>query len=130
LRFEIGDATALPFANRFDIVTSARTLRWIASPETAINRMRQAARPTGMVVVLDYNHAGNEWEPKPPSEFLVFYAAFLSWRDIHDWDNDMADHLPAFFTPPDYATFRSTIRTKSPHEALRISSSEPRSGRK
>jgi hypothetical protein len=56
--------------------------------------MRQAAKTSGMVPVLDYNHVRNEWEPDPPEEFMNFYRAFLAWRHANRWDNEIADHLP------------------------------------
>jgi SAM-dependent methyltransferase len=63
LRFEYGDATTLTSCEEFDIVTAARTLQWIAEPTLAISKMKQAAKPSGVLVVLDYNHTSNEWEP-------------------------------------------------------------------
>lgn len=97
LQFELGDATALSFHARFDIVTSARALQWMAEPGVAIENMKRAAKRGGRVVVLDYNHAQNQWEPEPPAEFKVCYDAFLAWRRANGWDNEMADHLPALF---------------------------------
>src|ERR1019366_3444221 len=94
LRFEHGDATSLTFKEQFDIVTAARTLQWIADPGLAVRRMKAAAKPGGLVVVLDYNLAANEWEPDPPAAFRDFYQAFLDWREANHWDNKMADHLP------------------------------------
>jgi SAM-dependent methyltransferase len=97
IRFEEGDAAGLTFDREIDIVTAARTLQWISEPGVAVLRMKEAAKPGGFVVALDYNHEANEWEPSPPTEFLTFYRAFLSWRVAHGWDNAMADHLPALF---------------------------------
>lgn len=97
LRFVHGDATSLPFRARFDVVTAARTLQWISEPGLAVVRMKDAARPSGTLVVLDYNHSANKWEPDPPIEFQTFYRAFLTWRKAHRWDNEMADRLPALF---------------------------------
>jgi SAM-dependent methyltransferase len=97
LRFENGDATSLTFCARFDIVTAARTLQWISEPGLAVLRMKEAVRPSGILVVLDYNHAANKWEPDPPVEFRDFYGAFLAWRNVNGWDNEMADHLPGLF---------------------------------
>ncbi len=94
LRFEEGDATRLDYDARFDVVTAARTLQWIADLGTAIGQMTRAARPGGLLVVLDYNHALNRWEPTPPAEFMAFYSAFLSWRESNGWDNEVANHLP------------------------------------
>jgi len=97
LRFERGDATTLTFLAEFDVVTAARTLQWIAEPARAVAKMKQAAKPAGALVVLDYNHASNRWEPDPPGEFKLFYNAFLAWRQKNGWDNEMADHLPDLF---------------------------------
>lgn len=97
LRFEYGDATGLNYRMQFDIVTAARTLQWIADPKPALSKMKEAARPTGMLVVLDYNHASSEWKPDPPREFSQFYSAFLAWRQANEWDNEIADHLPELF---------------------------------
>jgi ubiquinone/menaquinone biosynthesis C-methylase UbiE len=97
LHFEEGDATTLIFRDRFDIVTAARTLQWIAHPGQAVLSMKQAARPSGLLVVLDYNHALNEWAPDPPAAFQTFYRAFLAWREAHGWDNQMANRLPELF---------------------------------
>jgi SAM-dependent methyltransferase len=97
LQFECGDATTLRFRAEFDIVTAARTLQWIAEPALAISKMKRATKPAGVLVVLDYTHATNKWEPDPPLEFRRFYSAFLAWRHTNRWDNEMADHLPALF---------------------------------
>jgi ubiquinone/menaquinone biosynthesis C-methylase UbiE len=97
LTFARSDATELEFSGEFDIVTAARTLQWIADSGRAVGRMKQAARAGGMIVVLDYNHEKNGWEPEPPPEFRLFYSAFLVWRRANQWDNNMADHLPGLF---------------------------------
>jgi SAM-dependent methyltransferase len=94
LRFELGDATALSFVARFDCVTAARVMQWIGDPALAILQMKRAAKPGGILVVLDYNHAANAWEPEPPRAFQRFYRAFLDWRETNHWDNRMADRLP------------------------------------
>ncbi len=97
LHFENGDATNLNFRSQFDIVTAARTLQWIAEPSLAVANMKKAAKPSGIVLVLDYNHMRNEWEPDPPAEFKIFYRAFLGWRQANHWDNEMGDRLPELF---------------------------------
>ncbi|QOY91718.1 methyltransferase domain-containing protein [Paludibaculum fermentans] len=95
LHFEQGDATTLDYPAQFDVVTAARTLQWIAEPGQAVAAMARAVKPGGLVVILDYNHADNAWDPAPPGEFQRFYQAFLDWRQAHHLDNRMADHLPA-----------------------------------
>ena len=59
--------------------------------------MKKAAKRSGLVLVLDYNHGQNRWDPDPPVAFQTFYQAFLSWRESNGWDNNMADHLPELF---------------------------------
>jgi len=78
LRFEHGDATELRYRSEFDIVTAARTLQWIAQPERAVLGMKQAAKPGGILVVLDYSHSRNGWEPEPRTNLVVFIGHF--WR--------------------------------------------------
>lgn len=95
--FESGDATKLPYTAEFDIVTGGRILQWIARPEQAVRCMKQAAKSGGVIVVLDYSHLRNTWEPEPPREFRCFYEAFLAWRQANGWDNEMAEHLPGLF---------------------------------
>jgi SAM-dependent methyltransferase len=97
LSFERVDAMDLAYDARFDVVTAARTLQWVADPQVVVRRMTQAAKPGGLVIVLDYNHTRNSWDPIPPPEFSAFYAVFLSWRASNGWDNDVADRCPALF---------------------------------
>ena len=97
LRFETGDATSLDYVAQFDLVTAARVIQWIGEPALAISRMKHAIKPGGLLVVLDYNHSQNAWDPEAPPEFRSFYQAFLDWRSANHWDNEMADHLPRLF---------------------------------
>ena len=94
LSFELRDATSIIYLAEFDVVTASRTLQWITDPGRAIAAMKAAARPGGLLIVLDFNHELNYWEPQPPAEFQRFYRAFLKWRRAHGWDNRVADHLP------------------------------------
>ena len=107
LRFEEADATRLAFEAAFDIVTAARALQWIADLDAAIRAMARAARPGGLFVLLDYNHALNAWDPAPPADFAALYAAFLSWRAANGWDNEVANHLPALLADAGLVQIRS-----------------------
>ena len=113
LRFEEGDATRLDYDARFDVVTAARALQWIASPEAALTSMTRAVRPGGRVVVLDYNHTLNSWEPAPPPDFLEVYALFLSWRAANGWDNEMANHCPALFEAAGLLDIRTELQDET-----------------
>lgn len=97
LRFVETDLTVLYFERQFDVVTAARTLQWVADLPAAVGAMARAANPGGYVVVLDYNHTLNEWEPTPPGPFAEFYRRFLSWREANGWDNEIANHCAALF---------------------------------
>jgi hypothetical protein len=113
LRFEYGDVTTLTSCAQFDIVSAARTLQWIADPALAISKMKQAAIPSGVLVVLDYNHTSNQWEPDPPGEFKLFYNAFLAWRETNRWDNEMADHLPDLFRSSGLVEVKSQVQDET-----------------
>lgn len=97
LRFEQHDLLASPFKQEFDVVATARCLQWIASLEVAITRLRDATKPGGIVIALDYDHTKHEWAPEPPPEFRTFFRAFLEWRMANSWDNRLAAILPECF---------------------------------
>lgn len=96
-RFIQADLARLDFDSLFDVVNSARTLQWIPDPQAAVQSMFRAAKPGGFIVVLDYNHEENTWDPDPPEEFQSFYRAFLKWRAANGWTNQMAERLPEIF---------------------------------
>ena len=94
LSFVHGDVLSLDLQERFDVVNASRVLQWVSRPDAAIARLRKSGVSGGRIVVLDYNHEGNSWEPDPPGEFMRFYRAFLEWRRVNGWNNRMADCLP------------------------------------
>ncbi len=96
LSFELADVASLAHEpRRFDVVTAARMLLWLADPRAALAAMAGVARPGGLMVVLDYNLRKTTWEPAPPESVPAFYDAFLEWRAQAGMDNEMADHLEA-----------------------------------
>lgn len=94
LSFAICDAQRLPFRDRFDVVTAARMLQWLADPLEALQSMAAALKPGGWMAILDYNHEKVAWQPPPPQSMQTFYQAFLRWRAEAGMDNAIADHLP------------------------------------
>src|SRR6185312_8810257 len=78
----------------------------------AILKMKDAAKPGGLLVILDYNHTKSEWKPDPPPVFLHFYRAFLGWRDANGWDNEMGDHLPGLLQQAGLLDIRSEIENE------------------
>ena len=113
LRFEEGDATSLNYGAEFDVVTAARTLQWIADSRSALRRMMRAAKPGGMLVVLDYNHVLNMWQPEPPAEFAAFYSMCLTWRESNGWDNEMANHCPALLEELGLHEIRTNVQDET-----------------
>jgi ubiquinone/menaquinone biosynthesis C-methylase UbiE len=97
LTFEVIDVLALSAGGsmdqRYDLVTTARTLQWISEPVNAIRKMTQCLGTQGVIALLDFNHEAATWIPRPPSEFMAFYSALLEWRASHHWMNDIAEHL-------------------------------------
>jgi replicative DNA helicase len=75
--------------------------------------MKQAAKPAGVLVVLDYNHTQNQWQPDPPRAFKLFYDAFLAWRHTNHWDNEIADHLPELFRSAGLVDVESRVQEVS-----------------
>jgi len=116
LAFELLDVLELRDDARFDVVTAARALQWIADPARALGRMHAATHPGGMVVVLEYTHADLVWEPAPPEPVRRFYDAFLAWREANRWDNRLGEHLPGLFAD---AGFRDVVVTVEDEVAMR-----------
>ncbi|HEY3759738.1 MAG TPA: class I SAM-dependent methyltransferase [Solirubrobacteraceae bacterium] len=117
LSFELADLSSLAHqARRFDVVTAARMLLWLADPRAAVAALASVARPGGIVVVLDYNLRKTSWEPEPPESVAAFYGAFLEWRAQAGMDNEMADHLQALF---EELGLREVRRTPQPETARR-----------
>ncbi|HSZ68887.1 MAG TPA: methyltransferase domain-containing protein [Solirubrobacteraceae bacterium] len=116
LTFELADVAALVGrARRFDVVTAARLLLWLADPRAALSAMAGVARAGGLVVVLDYNLRKTSWEPAPPDSVATFYEAFLQWRAQAGMDNEIADHLGALLEDVGLREVRSTPQ----HEVAR-----------
>lgn len=98
LSFALADVSSLGReGRRYDVVTAARMLQWLADPRAALAAMVGVTRPGGVVVVLDYNHRRASWEPQLPESAQEFYEAFLAWREQAGMDNEMADSLPEMF---------------------------------
>jgi SAM-dependent methyltransferase len=59
VRFEIGDARALPVASdAYDVVIAGLVLNFVSEPETAVAEMARAARPGGTVAGYVWDFAG------------------------------------------------------------------------
>lgn len=93
LSFIVGDIMTYAPAERFDIITTARTLQWMAGPEGVIRQLITLLKPGGLLCVLDYNHEAISWEPAPPASMRHFYDAFLKWRADAGMDNAIGDHV-------------------------------------
>ena len=98
LAFETTDILNYDTDLRFDIITTARTLQWIANPTAVITKMITLLKPGGQLCVLDYNHELIEWQPQPPQAMLFFYDQFLRWRQDAGMDNQIGDRIDTLFT--------------------------------
>ena len=81
-------------SQKFDLITSARTLQWLSNPEEALLKMKSLLKPNGIISILDYNHNNLEWNPEPPRSMKMFYKTFLKWRNEAGMNNGIADDLP------------------------------------
>ena len=95
LHFQQADVYSFDTNERFDLVTCARTLQWLARPEAALANMKRLVKPGGHLAILDFNHEKISWAPEPPQAMRTFYDAFLQWRRDAGFDNAIADHLKA-----------------------------------
>ncbi len=93
LAFQQADVYSFDTKERFDLVTCARTLQWLAKPEAALRNMKRFVKPGGHLAILDFNHEKIAWTPEPPGSMQTFYDAFLTWRQDAGFDNAIADHL-------------------------------------
>lgn len=78
---------------KFDLITSARTLQWLSNPKEALLKMKSLLKPNGRISILDYNHNNLEWNPEPPMSMKEFYKTFLKWRNDAGMNNGIADDL-------------------------------------
>jgi len=101
LSFDCADILDYPEETKFDIITTARTLQWIADPAPVIQKMIRLLRPDGILCVLDYNHTRIEWDKQPPQSMLFFYDQFLRWRSDAGMDNDIGDHIGSILETQD-----------------------------
>jgi demethylmenaquinone methyltransferase/2-methoxy-6-polyprenyl-1,4-benzoquinol methylase len=77
IRWERGDALALPFADRsFDTVTIAFGLRNLSDPERGLSEMWRVLRPGGRAVILEFVRP-----PRTPagSAYRLYLRTLLPW---------------------------------------------------
>lgn len=91
------DLFAYEPAEKFDLITAARTLQWLHNPQEAIVKLKSMLKPGGILSILDYNHEALDWQPQPPASMLRFYATFLRWRGDAGMNNHIAEDLPGYF---------------------------------
>jgi len=92
LHFLTGDILDYNPSQLFDVITTARTLQWVANPQELIQKMKTLLKPNGLLCVLDYDHTAITWDPQPPASMQLFYEQFLKWRSDAGMDNQIALH--------------------------------------
>lgn len=97
LHFEVADINSYTPGRKFDVVSAARVLQWLANPEEVLAKMTVLTAENGFVTILDYNHTKIEWTPAIPESMQIFYQAFLKWRADAGMDNEIADNLHNMF---------------------------------
>lgn len=97
LHFEVADVNSYAPERKFDVVSAARVLQWLANPEEVLGKMIALTADNGFVTILDYNHTKIEWTPAIPESMQLFYQAFLKWRADAGMDNEIADNLHGMF---------------------------------
>lgn len=102
LFFEHTDLFGFSPSTKFDIVTSARTLQWLANPQEALVKMKSLLKPGGLLHLLDYNHEKIEWSPAPPASMTSFYEKFLVWRRDAGMHNQIVDELAGWLADLDF----------------------------
>jgi ubiquinone/menaquinone biosynthesis C-methylase UbiE len=98
LSFHHSDVMMFETEDRFDLISTSRTLQWMSDPMIAVLKMKTWIKQGGFLSALDYNHEKIEWQPAPPPSMLQFYAAFLNWRQDAGMDNWIADNLALLFS--------------------------------
>jgi ubiquinone/menaquinone biosynthesis C-methylase UbiE len=97
LQFEVADINTYSPEKKFDVITSARVLQWVANPKEILLKMKALLKPGGCIAILDYNHEKIEFAPEVPHVVKNFYYTFLHWRHDAGMDNAIADHLEGIF---------------------------------
>ena len=93
LQFDVADINSYSSDKKYDVITSARVLQWVANPKEILLKMKALLKPGGCIAILDYNHEKIEFAPEVPHIVRNFYYAFLQWRQDASMDNAIADHL-------------------------------------
>ena len=97
LHFEVADINKYSPDQKFDVISSARVLQWVANPREILVKMKSLLKPGGCISILDYNHEKIQFTPDIPHIVKKFYDAFLLWRKDAGMDNLIADHLKQMF---------------------------------
>ena len=116
LSFQQADVYSFDTAERFDLVTCARTLQWLAQPEAALINMKRFVKPGGHLAILDFNHEKIAWTPEPPKAMRLFYDAFLRWRQDAGFDNAIADNLKELMYGIGFPTVQVTEQFERTHK--------------
>ncbi|MCA3130725.1 MAG: methyltransferase domain-containing protein [Betaproteobacteria bacterium] len=109
-RFEVGDVTALPFADgAFDVVWSKHLLQWVKDRGRALAEFRRVCRPGGRVVACNFDHFGVVQYPEDPQFTADMERWFSAAQAEMGFDNRMGRKLPHLFAQAGLTDLRVTF---------------------
>ena len=92
LRFDVGDATRLPYRDAFDVVVSFNALHWVPDQAAALCCIRDAMRPTGRSLLQLVSKGAR----KPLEDVIEETGADALWSRYF-----VDHHRPYLHLPPD-----------------------------
>lgn len=98
IRFEVGDATRLPFADgSFDLVWSKHLLQWVPDRKGALGEFVRVTRPGGRVVCCNFDGFCLSHHPTDERIQADLERWFKAAREELGFDNWLGSKLPAMF---------------------------------
>jgi SAM-dependent methyltransferase len=108
VRFEVGDAYALPFPDdAVDIVHAHQVLQHLADPVAALREMRRVVRPGGVVAIRDVDYGLAGWHPASP-ELADWLDLYQRVARANGGEPDAGRRLPAWARAAGFTDVRAS----------------------
>lgn len=84
LSFEVIDATQLPFASAFNLVTSFSCIHWIKVQKAALQAIYKVLKPGGIALIITFPRCPTFWDP---IDKVVYRAKWINYfqNDLHPY---------------------------------------------